>query len=481
MSWSRRRWVAGLGTIPWLGCAAGSESRPPRTPEEVDVRLPPLAHGQLDSGPSLYLMEDHGLPLVSMAVAVAAGHRLECAGEEGRAAVAAALLLEGMEGGDRAALLDRYGELGTTPHASVGASHIVLRCVVHRNDAPVALRLMLDNLRHATMAEEAFVRVVRERRESLLAARGIVEVVAGFGLVRGSWGSDPAVALLADGTPTSLAALDLEQARAWITPRLGLDAATFLFAGDVDQASALRWIGDAAEDWPSTATTRTAPQSLDPEGDADAPRIVVVPWPGLPQAVVALGGPRRSVGHEDEPAEAIASSLMAGLVHYELRSRQRVSYGVQTRAWSTKRGPMAQLWAKVEPTEVATAVEQLWIYLQRLEREVQLTDDAVIEARRAAMVGMMHDHHGAESGLGELLQLADRGSSAHTASRRLERLEQLRTADVTLALRRIYDPAQVRFCVVGDPPTIERARAVLPDAPTLERTPDQLFGQSKDA
>ncbi len=478
MSWSRRRWLTGLGAIPWLGCAGGSESRPPRTPEQVDVRLPSMALGRLDAGPSLYLMEDHGLPLVSMAVAVGAGHRLEAAGEEGRAAVAAALLLEGMEGGDRAALLDRYGELGTTPHASVGASHIVLRCVVHRDDAPTALRLMLDNLRHPTIAEDAFAKVVRERRESLLAARGIVEVVAGFGLVRGSWGSDPAVALLADGTPTSVDALELPQARAWISGRLGLDTTSFSFAGDVDEASALRWIGDATDGWPATAAVRAAPQSPVPDGDPTAPRIVVVPWPELPQAVVAMGGPRRPPGHDDEPAEAIAGSLMAGLVHYELRSRQRVSYGVQTRAWSTKRGPMAQLWAKVEPAEVDTAVEQLWIYLRRLERDVQLTDEAVTEARRAAMVGMMHDHHGAESGLGELLELADRGASAHWAQRRLDRLEQLSTADVTRALRRIYDPAQVRFCVVGDPKSIERARTALPEGPTVERTPDQLFGLS---
>lgn len=483
MSWSRRAVLSGLAATPWLGCTgAGTERRPPQTPSSVDVRLPTITHGSLSSGPELYLVEDHGLPLVALGVAVAAGHRHEQPGEEGRAAVAAAMVTEGMEGGDRATLLDRYGELGTTPHASVGPSQLVLGCTVHRDDAPAALRLMLDNLRSPTGADEAFERVVRAQRESLQAARGDPESVAGLGLLLASQGVEPPAITLAEGTTQSLATLTPETARTWLRPRLRLDGLVFLVAGDVREAEVLRWIGDVIAGWPPAPGPRPAdPPAPEVIPEGSRPRTVLVRWPQLSQAIVALGGPREPYGHADEPAQTLAEGIMASLMHYELRRRRRISYGVQRRPWTTKLGAASQLWAKVEPAGLGEATQQLWGYLERFQREGQLAEEALADDRRVAMIGMMHDYHGAEPGLGQLRRLAEGGLPAVTAQRRLDRLQGLDAAAVTVALRRMYHPDRVSVCVVGDGAVLDQARAVLPADGVIERTPAQLFGLSDDA
>lgn len=478
MSWSRRRVLAGLGATPWLGCtAAGTERRPPRTPTAVDVTLPSVLHGALTGGATLYLVEDHGLPLVALGVGVAAGHRYEPPGAEGRAAVAAGMLTEGMEGGDRSALLDRYGELGTTPYASVGPSQLMLRCTVHRDDAPAALRLMLDNLRYPSGAEDAFERVLRAHRESLRAAQGDPEAVAGLGLLLASQGVDPPASTLAGGTDQSLAALTLEAARTWLASRLRLDGLTFLVAGDVREAEARGFIDDATAGWPAApGLPPGAPPALRVIPEGARPHKVLVRWPQLPQAIVALGGPRQPYGHAAEPAQTLAEGIMASLMHYELRRRRRISYGVQRRPWVTKLGAASQLWAKVEPAGLGQATEQLWTYLQRFQREGQLADDAIDDDRRAAMIGMMHDFHGAEPELAQLRRLAEGGLPADTARRRLEWLQDLDAGGVTAALRRMFHPDRVGVCVVGSAAVLERARAVLPDDGVVERTPAQLFG-----
>lgn len=479
MSWSRRQLLTALAATPWLGCAGGTERRPPHTPEDVEVRLPEIDRGTLDTGPALYLMEDHQLPLVAMAVAVEAGHGGERPGEEGLAAVAAALLLEGMAGLDRAALLDRYGELGTTPFAAVEVRHLVLGCVVHRDDAPAAVRLMLDHLRAPLATEEAFVRVRRERRESLLAARGLPDVVAGLGLLRGTFGVDPPISLLGDGTTASLDALAPQSAWSWLPRRLGRDGLTFLFAGDVTVPQASAWIGAATLDGPASATApgpMHAPALTPAPTPGRSPRVVLVPWASLPQAVVALGGRRAPLGHPDEPAEALASSVMSGLMHHELRERQRVSYGVQTRAWTTKRGPAGQIWAKVEPADTGRAVRQLWAFVDRLAGAQALSDGMVDDLRRANRVAMMHAHHGAEAGLAQLLQLAEGDLPARASARRLEQLDRLRASDVTEALRRLVQPDDVVMCVVGPPAALEAARRARPEAEVIQRSPDALFG-----
>ncbi|MCA9704924.1 MAG: insulinase family protein [Myxococcales bacterium] len=484
MSWSRRRVLSGLAAAPWAlawagptGCAVGTEQRPPRTPRGVEVALPSIVHGSLAAGPGLYLVEDHGLPLVAVAVAVAAGHRHERPGEEGRASLATALLLEGMEGGDRVALLERYGELGTTPTASAGPSQVVVRCTVHRDDAPAALQLLLDNLRRPTSDSEAFERVRREQREAMRAVQGEPEVVAGLGLVLGSHGVDPPSATFAGGTAESIDAATLEQVHAWLPPRLRLDGLTFMMAGDVDQAQALRWIDAAIEGWPPAQGPRpVSPPPLEAIPEPARPRVVLVRWPEQPQAIMALGGPREPLGHAAEPAQALADALMAGMMQYELRSRQRISYGIQSRSWTTKVGAVEQLWAKLEPGEVGRAVQALWSYLERLEGEVVLRDEPVDEVRRAAMVGLMHDFHGAESSLGQLRGMVEHGLSGPAPVERFRRLQALRTDEVTAALRHVYRPDRVRLCVVGDDAVIERARAVLPDDGVVVRTPAQLLG-----
>ena len=133
MSTGRRRFLASLGAVPLVGCSTlGSDHVPPQTPERLHLSLPPILHREHAAGPQLYLLEDHGLPLVSMAVLVRAGHRHERPGQEGLAALAATMLLRGMEGGDRVTLLESYGELGTTPAAVANSTTLGLRCTVQR-------------------------------------------------------------------------------------------------------------------------------------------------------------------------------------------------------------------------------------------------------------------------------------------------------------------------------------------------------------
>ncbi|MEM9454760.1 MAG: insulinase family protein [Myxococcota bacterium] len=488
MSWSRRRVLGavpglglglglGLGTIPWLGCAGrGSDRRPPQTPSSVAVELPRITRGTFGRGSGLYLVEDHGVPLVAMAVAVAAGHRHERSQEQGRAAVAASMVLEGMEGGDRAALLGRYGDLGATPYTSVGRSLLVLGSTVHRDDAVAALRLMLGNLRRPTGADDAFERVVREHRESLRAARGSAEVVAGLGLLLASQGVEPPASLLSEGTAESLAALTPEQARAWLALRLRLDGLTFLMAGDVDEPQILRWIDAATDDWPPASEPAPAIPPVPERLLASArPRIVLVHWPQLPQAIVALGGPREPYGHPDEPAQTLADGILLSVMHHELRQRRRISYGVQQRGWNTRLGVVTQLWAKVEPTRVGPATEQLRAFVERFEQGALLVDEAVIDDRQAAMIAMMHDYHGAEPALGQLRRLAEADLPARTPQQRLAWLRSLDAPQVTAALRQLAHPERLRWCIVGDSAVLEQARSVLPREGVVERTPAELF------
>lgn len=477
--WSRRRVLAGLGpaglaSLLPSGCA-GPREHPPRVPSEVVTSLPPIEQGRFEDGMGLLLAQDHTLPLVSMAVVLRCGHRHDPPARPGSARLAGMMLLEGIDGGDRRALLDRFGELGTTPELEVGPSQLWLQCTVQRDDAPAALALLFRTLRRSTWGPEAFERVRGDRREALESLRGSPDAVISLGLLEGVFGAHDPISAFGEGTPASLATLELADARGFFGPHLRPDATVVLLAGAASQAEALAWIGAARDGWvapPGAPPPEPAP--LEPPAD-DRPRVVLVPWPGLEQAVIGLGGPHHAHGMPDELPQSLADSIMVGMLDYELRTRQRTTYGVRARTWQTQLGALHQLWARVQPEDTGRALDGVRQHLGRIVTGV--LDGAVLEdTRTLALVDLMDDAHGPERMLGQLLELCAARLPPTALQQRLERLERLDGRHVEEALRETYLPAALRWCVVGDEAALERAARALPSKGVVTRERAALFG-----
>lgn len=474
MTASRRRVLAGLSALPLLGCRMGTEHLPPRLPRTARVSVPPIDYGTLASGPEVRVLQDHGVPLVAMAVAVRAGHRGEPMGQEGLVRLSASLLLEGAGGSDRAALLDRYGDLGATPHWIVAPSLVGLGCTVHADDAPAALSLLVDNLRRPTLADEAFERLRREQRELVTASRGDPSRIAGLSVLLGITGLEPPMAALAEGTPRSIAALGLEAARAWLATRVRPDTLVVLLAGAAEPEAALRWADDATRGWVSPGSPAAAPTAA---AAVETPRrTVLVPWPSLGQAIVTLGSTRAPYGHVDEPAEQVASAMLAGMLHHELRTRQRTTYAIEPSTWDTKLGRVQRLEAKVEPTDVKRALYGIVEQVERLVHDSTIAERALQGVRRSLAMEMMDDHLGPDAALRQLVRAVAEGLGPDAAERRLERLMALDVSDVQAAAKRLHDPSTMRIGVVGDPDALSAVYEVLPAEGVLERRPEQLVG-----
>lgn len=477
MKHTRRRLLAGLGTLSLLGCSrTGSEHTPPSLTRTEDLRIPAVLHGTLARGPEVRLIEDHGVPLVAMAVALRAGHRDDPQGQEGLARLTSNLLLLGVDGCDQAALLDRYGELGAMPDAFVAPALLGLQCVVHVDQGAAALRLMVENLRYATLGDEPFERLRRAQREALIASRGDPSHVAGLGVLLASGGHEPPTGMLSSGTPRSVDAVRPEDARRWWSVRLRPASLVVLIAGAVHPEDASSWVDLATRGWSSPADPVPSLPVRDVVGPRDRMTSVLVPWPSLPQAVLAIGGLRAPYGDPDEPAETIAHSMMAGGMLRELRTLQRTSYGVVPTTWDTKLGPMHRLEATIEPADAKQAIERVLLSLQRFLNDPAAIERRLEDVRRDLAMGMMNDHHGSEAAHGQLMRAAAEGLPPHAAERRLRRLKALDVDDVVAAAQRLYASRSLRIGLVGDPAALAAARAALPESGTIERRPADLVG-----
>lgn len=482
IGWSRRRVLAGLGaalTGPGLaGGCAGRRDRPPWVPTEVRPSLPAVVQGSLDDGMGLVLVEDRTLPLVSMAVVLRAGHRHDPPDRAGTARLCGLMLLEGIEGGDRRALLDRFGDLGTTPEVEVGPSQLGLSCTVQRADAPAALALLLRTLRGSTWSPEAFERVRGDRMQALESLRGSPDAVVSLGLLEAVYGATEPATAFGEGTPRSLSAMALADVQGWLAPWLRPELVTVLLAGDVDEAEALAWVQAAREGWaPGPGGPPPEPAAPPVRPEAERPRVVLVPWPGLSQAVVGFGGRHHPYGAPEELPRTLADAILVGMVEYELRERQRTTYGVRARTWQTQHGGLHQLWARVQPDDAGQAIDGVQQQLVRIATGT--LDPAVVEETRTIMLmDMMDEVHGPEPTLVQLWRLASAGLPGDAMQQRLERLQRLDPRHVEEALRVGYQASALRWCVVGDEAALRRAERVLPRKGVVTRRVAALFGEA---
>lgn len=488
MSWSRREVLAGLAATPMLACARRrSEREPPRVPAGAQISLPVIHELPSTEGPTLMLAEDHALPLVAMAIAIRAGHAHEPAVHPGLAGLAGAMLVDGMGGGSRRELLGRYGDLGTRPAVSKTASLLVLGCVTHRDEAAAALSLMAQNLRTPTMAQESLERRRREHGEWASVTRGEPAMVTGLGLLTASLGIEPPSTTLGIGPPHGLDGVELETVRAFVRDRARREDAVIMMAGDVDEARAWEWIERALRDWPSGTplaepSSSASTEPTEPTTAADAPArplrsaAVLVPWPTLPQAFIALGGPRAPYGHEDEPGQAVATALISSTLHYELRSKQRSTYSVQSRVWPTSLGDVQQIWVRVDPDATRRAVEAIGEQLAMLDTDLHFTEQIVAEIRQGAELDAMLSFHGPEATLQQLVRLADAELGPRTPQRRLEWLREVDARRVSQALLEVLGQDRRCWCVAGEPSAIEQASDRLSGEHRLTRTPEALLG-----
>ncbi|MEM7156391.1 MAG: insulinase family protein [Myxococcota bacterium] len=471
----RRRFLASVGATSLVGCAGREPPAPARRTGPPHVELPPVLSQSSAGGSRTFVVEDHGVPLVSMAIVTGGGHVLEAAEHKGLASLSAALLLEGMDGGDRVQQLERYGEFGTTPDISVSAQHTFVYCTVHRDDAPAALRLLTDTLHRATVAEGDFERIRHKRRDTLALLRGAPDRIASLGIVLGTLGTTPPISELSLGTDASLTSLTMDQVRAWYAQQFRLEGTTFILAGDLRMDEGQAWVDAAAQRWPSAAGPRGG-VAVSSTPNSNIPHNVLIPWPDIPQGIVAYGGLHAPWGDPREPAQTVARALVGSFMHHELRTVLRTSYGVQDSELYTTRGSVRLQWAKLENADVATAVQRLRERLERLQSELMLNEVGVDATRFSMMVGMMDDFHGPEAAMVQLLELADADLPPQTFALRLKALRELDADIVTDALRGLYDPQTLGLSVVADPDALDAVRETLPVNSSITRQPQDMLG-----
>lgn len=276
------------------------------------------------AGITAWLVEDHSIPVVSVAWSWEGGQALEAEGREGLAGMAASMLTEGAGDLRSVAFTDALSDEGISLGFSARADVFEGSFRTLTDALPQAVPLARLAMTAPRLDEDALVRV---RARALLSARQQLES-PGAQARRAFWeGAYPNSSLGRTATPESLNAVIAEDIRAFLAAQLHRSGVQVVAAGALDAAGLRTVMGELFGALPPGT-----PPRLTPPGPMEAFGKILRPMPG-PQSHMVFG--QHALPPTDPAWEAsqVAIRILAGggfssRLMKTVREERGLTYGI---------------------------------------------------------------------------------------------------------------------------------------------------------
>lgn len=281
---------------------------PPPGPPRA-FHFPPVASTTLPNGVRVFVIPDHRLPLVTVALVLPhAGSLYDPPGLAGLATTTAGLLVAGTSTRTETQISGSLDSVGASISALADHDDATAAVTVLKKDVGLGLALLADVVLHPTFPAEALDRVRRRELSTLRARYADPAYLASAAFNRvvyapGSYG------VPTEGTPQSIARISRDDLVRFHRKRYVPAGALLALAGDVTPAegfvAARRYFGT----WSSPAPVAAPPAApAAPRGL----RIFVINRPGTAQTEIRVGRPAVARGNPHAVSLFVAGRIFAG-------------------------------------------------------------------------------------------------------------------------------------------------------------------------
>jgi zinc protease len=426
----------------------------PAAPPELVV--PEFQKATLSNGLTVLVSERHDLPLVSMAVAFAAGSAQDPKGKAGLADLTHKVLLEGAGKRDAIALDQAFADLGGAPFVLTRADGALVGTRVLKRNAASALALLADVVIRPALRAADFERRKQEHLRTLSQQLGSPGFLAQWAFASALYGPDHPYGKLTSGTPETVGGLTAAEARAFWETSSGPKAAALVVTGDTTLAEAKAWAEQYLGKWSGKATRPPVPPEVKPDGKR---QLILVPKPGLVQTIIAMGRPAIESGHPDEAALELASTVFGGFfgsrLNMNLREAKGYSYGAGAFVDPRRGDGPLMASSSVRADVTGPAVQEFLKELAGLKSRPITAGE--LEAAREGLIRSLpgtfqtvEDLSRAAAGLfWEEKQLDHYRKLA-------EQLERATPQQVQAAAEKYFEPSSLDVVLVGDPDQVSK-------------------------
>jgi zinc protease len=299
-----------------------AQAREVKFPEGYPAK-PPIADARLKAsfakgtesvvnGVKVIVMPDSRLPIVSWGLTMRTGSNVDPAGKEGLASMTADMARRGSGG----LTYDELNEDLESKGIHIGISdaddftRLSASCLTQELDH--AMQRSREVLLQPTFDAKEFDKLKAQMMGSLTMSQARPDTVAGQQLAKALFGNSP---LGTYATPNSVAAITLDDVKAFYKKLYKPTDAIFLIAGDVTVERGQALAAKLLEGWPSEPLPRVEYNLPAPQSKL---RIILVARPEGKQAMIRMAARAYDV-HDD--AEKFAGSLIGGILSSGIESR----------------------------------------------------------------------------------------------------------------------------------------------------------------
>jgi zinc protease len=423
-----------------------------RLPEPGPARsfaFAPISKSILPNGLAIWTARHTEVPLIAFLLLVRSGSGADPAGKDGLAAIAADMLDEGSGTRSAIEMHEAVARLGAQFDTDIGSDAIVVSLTALSRFADRALALLSDIVVGPALRESDFSRVRQLRLHRLTQLRDMPGVVADRAFLKLLYGAHP-YGHSPIGSEAALAAMTVDDVRAFHATAVRPAAATLIAVGDCEHEVIARVAGEAFGDW--------APGS--PDGGLDesplphAAPLTVVPRPRAPQSELRIGHVAVARDTADYHALLVGNTILGGQfvsrVNLNLREDKGFTYGARTAfEFRRRRGPFA-LQVSVQTTATAQAIRESIGEIAGIRGPRPVTAEELALGIAALTRGYARNFETAEQIARAAMQLALYDLPEDYFVQFVPTIERVTREDVVRVMEQHLDPARLVTLVVGD-------------------------------
>jgi predicted Zn-dependent peptidase len=420
------------------------------------IRLPEFQRETLDNGATLILMPRRDVPMVALSLRSRGGSLADPAGKEGTAALLAELLQKGAGERDAAAFAEAVDAVGGRLNVGAGRESLSISAEFLAKDSALMVELVADLLLRPRLDVGEFDKVRTRAVQSIKAAKdsGPDQLIGSYG---NAWlfAAHP-YARPSGGDETSLAAIALEDLKAFRTAQLGADRAIIAVVGDFDPKAMREQLVAAFGTWPQAGAGLVPPP---PARREQGRRVLLVDKPGATQTYFWMGTVGAAVDDPQRTAQDLVQTVFGGrftsMLNTALRVESGLTYGARARIDRLARPGAAAISSFTRTDATGQALDLTLEIIDRLHAKG--IDRAMLDSGRNYMLGQFPPQLETNGQLAaELTELALHGLSREQIEGLAARLAALDT-DAVNAARGVFPTRDtLAIVLIGD---AERIRA----------------------
>lgn len=477
----RLSFVLGALSLGLGACGGGDEVRPPPAAPKPVPPAPPAPAAPQDplgarpalpapppfvppvpvaytrpNGMTVWLLERHALPIVSIQVVVPAGAATDPEGKGGLALATANMLDEGA--GTRGALdisrdVDRLGAtLATGAYADYAFATLT---TLKKNLAPAGA-ILGDVIVKPTFSPVEWKRVHELWQNELRARASEPDAVANIVSFRQLFGNEP-YGHPTNGTLKSAAKVSLEDVKRFYGTSWRPDRATCVVAGDVTRAELDPLLDQMLGAWKAPPAGKAeapapVPASKPQDGAKPGRRVVVVDRPDAPQSVLALVRPGVAASDPEAPPLVRVNTALGGSftsrLNQDLREEHGWSYGARSRFSFTKARGLFSAQAAVHTEHTGDALKAMLADVEALAKE-GLNDEEVEKTRLIARGELVDAFESVEAAARRLARNAGVGLPPDHETKASTALDKASKEDLRKLAGAHVDPSNAIIVIVG--------------------------------